>query len=212
MAEEGLPDHWVYSKNVIEFATVANEYCAFVENHAALSRSLFIDKAHKLFPLLYLKACLLPETDDDSAEIPEKFLTEVDYNFLLGKISAKFGPYDSYPEIFENGMQFSEEAISANLSEDICDIYQDLKDFIMIFRIGTTELMADAVWECKNNFVNYWGQKLVNGLRALHAIRYAETGIDEDEQNPVRENKSQTSNDNWVSKHFMNYFDEDESR
>lgn len=212
MSEEGLLDHWVFSKNVIEFATVANEYCSFVENHAAIDLRSFIDKAHKILPLLYLKACLLPDLDDESAETPEKYLTEVDYNFLLGKISAKLGQYDSYPEVFESGMQFSEDAISASLSENLCDIYQDLKDFIMIFRIGSTELMADAVWECRNNFISYWGQKLVNGLRALHAVRYAEAGIEDAEELSIKRNDPVNENDNWVSKHFKNYFDEDENR
>jgi hypothetical protein len=211
MSEEGLLDHWVYSKNVIEFATVALEYCSFVENHTAFSRSSFIDKAHKIFPLLYLKASLLPDIDEDNTESPEKYLSEVDYNFLLSKISAKLGQFDSYPEVFDSGMQFSEEAISANISENICDIYQDLKDFIMVYRIGTTELMADAVWECKNNFATYWGQKLVNGLRALHAVRYGEVSID-DEQSPKLNQAPQHENDNWVSRHFNNYFDEEETR
>ena len=55
MSEEPL-DHIVYSRNVVEFVTVANEYCTFVEHNAKLSRREFVDKTQKLFPLLYLKA------------------------------------------------------------------------------------------------------------------------------------------------------------
>jgi len=33
--------------------------------------------------------------------------------------------------------------------------------------------MNDAVWECKQNFENYWGQKLVNSLRAIHRFIYS---------------------------------------
>lgn len=207
MSEEEL-NQLVYSKNVIEFVTVANEFCLFVDNNANYNRFDFIDKAHKIFPLLYLKACLLPDIEDDNTETPEKFLNEVDYNFLLNKLSSKLGQYDSYQEVFDEGMQFSESAISVNISENICDIYQDLKDFLMAFRIGSTEIMTDAIWECKNNFNNFWGQKLVNGLRALHAIRYNNMDIEEDGgTDQLKQPGDESEKESWVKKHFNNYFD-----
>ena len=209
MAEE-IFDHIVYSKNVIEFVTVANEYCAFVELNAKLIRSEFIDKAQKLFPLLYLKASMLPEIDDEEADSPEKYLSEVDYNFLLNKISEKLGQFDSYQEVFDEGMQFSEAAIDASIAENICDIYQDLKDFLMSYRIGTTEMMIDALWECQNNFKDYWGQKLVNGLRALHHLRYNTEGLDEEETRFFdTEDEEASDKKGWVSRHFNNYSEED---
>ncbi|MFA9390491.1 MAG: DUF5063 domain-containing protein [Prolixibacteraceae bacterium] len=209
MSEEFLND-LVYSKNVIEFVTVANEYCSFVENSLNYSRFDFINKAHMMFPLLYLKACLLPEIDEETAETPEKYVNEVDYNFLLNKISGKLGRYDAYQEVFDEAIQFSETAIEANVSENICDIYQDLKDFLMVYRIGTIEIMSDALWECKNNFNTFWGQKLVNGLRALHAIRYGEFDVEEDAVD-VKKQKPEVDKESWVSKHFNNYFEGEET-
>lgn len=209
MSEEVL-NELVYSKNVVEFVTVANEFCSFVEGSAEFNRTDFVDKAHKIFPLLYLKACLLPEVDEENVETPEKFVSEVDYNFLLHKISAKLGQYDGYQEVFDEGMQFSEEAIEATLSENICDIYQDLKDFLMAYRIGMTEIMTDALWECRNNFISYWGQKLVNGLRALHAIRYSDSDLEEElPDQPVTETR--LKKDSWVNKHFNNYSEGEET-
>lgn len=209
MSEDVL-NELVYSKNVIEFVTVANEFCSFAENNASYSRFHFVDKAHKILPLLYLKACLLPEIDDENVETPEKFLNEVDYNFLLNKISSKLGQYDGYQEVFDEGMQYSESAIEATISENICDIYQDLKDFLMAFRIGTVEIMTDALWECRNNFANYWGQKLVNGLRALHSIRYGDFDL-ESEENRSKVVAEEDDSNSWIAKHFNNYFDEEET-
>ena len=54
-----LPDHIVYSKNVIEFVTVAAETCLFLEHATDFSREDFVVKSVKLFPLLYLKASLI---------------------------------------------------------------------------------------------------------------------------------------------------------
>lgn len=200
----------VYSKNVIEFVTVANEYCAFIDNHQNLTRVEYIDKSQKIFPLLYLKASLLPHIDDENVETPEKFLSEVDYTFLLNKIAEKLGQFDSYQEVFVEGMQYSESAIEASLAENMCDIYQDLYDFIQSFRIGTDEIMIDALWECTNNFKTYWGQKLVNGLRALHALKYSDVEInEEDTQHFSKDANEDTERKSWVSKHFNNFSEED---
>ena len=76
-------------------------------------------------------------------------------------------------------MQYSEEALESSISENIADIYQDLKDFILSYRIGTLEVMNDALGECRNNFEQYWGQRLVNGLRAIHNLVYGLVDLEE---------------------------------
>ncbi|MCL4481256.1 MAG: DUF5063 domain-containing protein [Bacteroidetes bacterium] len=167
----------VFSRNVIEFATVANEFCTFTESVSDLTRKDFLGKLQKLLPLLYLKASLLPELDEEE-DSPEKFVSESDYNFILRKLSSKLGEFDSYPEIFEPGTPLGEANVEANISENVADIYQDLKDFILSYRIGTVDVMRVALWECKNNFEQYWGQKLVNGLRAVHMLVYGNANIE----------------------------------
>jgi hypothetical protein len=173
----------VYSKNVIEFATVANEYCSFIEAVDQFSRKDFITRVQKLFPLLYLKAALLPEPDIEmSDDAPEKFVSEQDYNFILHKLEAKLGQFDAYHEVFDPSIEYSEVAIEATISENIADVYQDLRDFILSYRIGTLEVMNDALWECRTNFEQYWGQRLVNGLRAIHNLVYGNSDLEETEK------------------------------
>ena len=176
--ESHFPDV-AYSRNVIEFATVANEFCAFTESVNDFPRKDFLGKLQKILPLLYLKASLLPAiAEEDAEESPEKFVMEEDYSYILQKLSSKLGEFDSYPEIFEPGTPLGEANVEANISENVADIYQDLKDFILAYRIGTVEVMKAALWECRNNFEQYWGQKLVNGLRAIHQLIYGNLTID----------------------------------
>ena len=198
----------VYSQNVIEFVAVANEYCNFVENYAQVNRSAFIERMQKMFPLLYLKAALLPQIDDEEVDTPEKFVNEVEYNFLLNRICEKLGQFDSYQEVFDEGMQFSEAAISASIADNICDIYQDLKDFLMAYRMGTSEMMTDALWECQNNYKIYWGQKLVNGLRAIHALRYGDFDLNEDDNSARFDNSNNEKSSKWIDRHFNNFSEE----
>ncbi len=177
----------VYSKNVIEFVTVANEYCSFIEKSEHFTRKDFLSRLQKIFPLLYLKASLLPEPDMEiSDEEPEKFVAEEDYNYIHDKLLSRLGDVDSYQEIYDSSLQYSYIPVEGSISENITDIYQDLKDFILSYRIGTLEVMNDAFIECKNNFEQYWGQKLVNALRAIHFLLYSDTNLEEDERDQAK--------------------------
>ncbi len=60
--------------------------------------------------------------------------------------------------------------------------------------------MSDALWECKKNFEEFWGQKLVNVLRAIHTLLYSENLLDEDQRLSFGDQTSRKKN--WVSKHF----------
>lgn len=164
----------VYSRDSIEFVTVAVQYCAYLENFEAVTESDLTDKLTKILPLLYLKASLVPETDTVNDEEPEISVTEGDYNYISSKLYNVFLNNDTYLEVFLQDMKYSETPISASISEDLADIYQDLKNFATIFERGITENMNDALYACMENFRAYWGQKLVNVLRALHSLKYSE--------------------------------------
>ena len=49
-----------------------------------------------------------------------------------------------------------------NISEDLADIYQAIKDFIFVFQLGLNETMNDSLAICQEQFKEYWGQTLVN--------------------------------------------------
>ncbi|MBD8387509.1 DUF5063 domain-containing protein [Dysgonomonas sp. BGC7] len=172
----------VYSRDSIEFVTVAVQYCAFLENFEETTESELTDKLTKILPLLYLKTSLVPETDSVNEDEPEISVTEDDYNYISSKLYNVFLNNDTYLEVFLQDMKYSETPISANISEDLADIYQDLKNFITIFERGITENMNDALYVCTENFKTYWGQKLVNVLRALHSLKYATDHIESDNE------------------------------
>ncbi len=172
---DGQINSVVYSRNIIEFVTVANEYCKFVESAGSEDVRTMLGKAQKLLPLLYLKISVLPEFESQEELILEKYVTEVDYNFLQQRIMNLLGPHDDYQEVFVPEMQFSDIPLTASISENLTDIYQDLKDFILSYRVGDEQVAEEALWTCMANFRDYWGQKLVNGLRAIHSLIYSQT-------------------------------------
>jgi len=167
---ENTFNHAVYSKNVIEFVAVSNEYCTFVENASGLEKKYLIDTTLKLLSLLYLKATMLPAVDSVNEEDSEKIVTESDWNLIKDSIAEKLGRSDSYIDFYDHQMQEASEPITSSISENLADIYQDLKDFLHLYRFGVADIMNDALFECEQNFQQYWGQRLINSIRILHHI------------------------------------------
>lgn len=170
----------IFDRNVIEFVTVAAEFCKFIEQAEGSKRTEFVDTTLKLLPLLYLKASMLPPCEMMGEEAPETFVTEETYEIVRMNLAAILAERDDYLEVFVSDMKYSDQPITRYISEDLADIYQDIRDFIFVFRLGLNETMNDSLAICQENFRLYWGQKLVNTLRALHEVKYA--GQDDDEQ------------------------------
>lgn len=171
MEEEKGP---IYARNTLEFVTVALEYCNFVETAGQQSLFDFVDKATKMLPLLYLKAALLPEVEQNEDTETEVTVTEDMYENVRAHIAKLLSEKDSYLETFHADMQYSDTPIAAFISENLADIYQDTGNFISLFRQGNEEVMQEAIALCYTNFKEYRGQQLLNALKALHAVRYSE--------------------------------------
>lgn len=162
----------IFDKNSIEFVTVAAEYCGFIERARQLGRKDFVDTALKILPLLYLKASLIPECEQIGDGDLEIFVTEEDYELVRMSVANILGAQDDYLEVFLPDMAYSDTPLKKCISEDLADIYQDLKDFIGVFQSGLNETMNDSLFVCKEHFSEFWGQRLVNTMRALHDVKY----------------------------------------
>lgn len=171
---ENLLEHPAYSKNAIEFVAVATETSSFFENSSSFTRKQFLERTAKVLALIYLKVSMLEDVEPVLDEEPEQFVTEQDYEFVHQNIFNLLGNVDAYLDVFHPDIQLSDAPIAASISEDIADIYQDLKDFSMRYQIGNNDVMNDALSICISSFKQYWGQKLVNVLRAVHAALYSE--------------------------------------
>ena len=171
----------IFDKNVIEFVTVAAEFCAFLERAESMKRSDFVDTSLKILPLLYLKASLLPPCERLGEEELETYVTEEVYEILRLNLAELMSEKDDYLDVFVEDMVYSDQPIKKCISEDLADIYQDIRDFIFVFQLGLNETMNDSLALCQENFGLLWGQKLVNTLRALHDVKYHQEEEEEEE-------------------------------
>ena len=178
--------HYVYQEPAIEFVTVAVQLCLYLEQVGEQERADFIDSIphlpflnnkilHKdkmlcLLPLLYLKARLLPKATEEMDGYPERFVTEYEYENMRQAIAQKLGSDDAYLEVFVEDMRYSDEPITSFISENIADIYQEVKDLACNYQTREEAVMNDALVSCLEAFEQHWGQKLLNVLRPLHVL------------------------------------------
>ena len=186
----------VYSRSVIEYVAVANEFCKYAERASELKGDELLKILQRILPLMYLKASLLPQLTPFFDDSNEKFITEADWIAVHEILREKFGTADDYLEVFDEKMKESEGPVPSSISENISDIYQDVKDFLLLYQTGTTEVMNDAIWECRNNFESFWGQKLVNSMRAIHKFIYSGEEIGKIE-NDVGKNDEKRNTSEW---------------
>ena len=168
----------VYGRNTLEFLTVAKEFCSFLEGCESYSTRNFVSASSKLLPLLYYKAALLPETTPIYDEGNEQFVSENDYVAVIQKVEGLLGQHDDFAEFNYQQPEGSFETITASIAEYLADIYQDLKNFTMRYQLGKEEIMNDAIWECRENFGEYWGVRLVALMRAFHTLQFGDVDLD----------------------------------
>ncbi|GHT50695.1 DUF5063 domain-containing protein [Bacteroidia bacterium] len=162
----------VFSKYTVDFARAALEYCVFVEKTKETDKKTFVDNMTKVLPLLYLKVSIIPEIETDYESDLEVKVDENFYSQVENNISELLGEDNLYLETFHPDIKLSDSPVAVKVSEDLADIYQDLGNFIAVFKNGQKETMNDSLVLCVENFKKYWGQRLVNALRALHFIKY----------------------------------------
>ncbi len=166
---EEIYDEPAYSKNVLELIRVAHEYCLYcesIENQDIEDTLIFF---HRLGPLLYLKGSLLPELEVEDTEFNERFVTQEEWENVFNMFRAKLLPDD---EFYHVDYEFSDESetVKASLSENFTDLYQDLKDFLLLYQKNSRHAKQNAVHECKNLFATHWGPKTLSSLRYIHYL------------------------------------------
>jgi len=164
----------VYSKGVLEMITVANEYCLFVESAEKYSKEIILDYLQKICPLLYLKGSLLPDIKISDENANERYLTEENWLKIFNILREKFDNSDEYWELLEDEIE-GVKPIKARLSDNFADVYQDLKDFILLYQKNTIAAKENAVMECKKQFGNHWGERIIKAHKIIHDIIYKES-------------------------------------
>ncbi len=164
------------SKPVIEMATVANEFCYFFETIEKKNPETILNFTQRILPLLYLKGSLLPDIQPQDPEANERFVTEEQWERIFTTLREIFAKNDEF--WFIDSQHINEtEPLKASLSENIADIYQDMKDFILLMQKNTLAARENAISECRLLLANHWGYRIGNIFTQIHHLIYFKEDI-----------------------------------
>lgn len=161
------------TNNELAFLALANEYCAALESAREAERTDFVQAMLRMLPRIYIAAADLRR--DDTAMTDAYVASALDedyYEAIRMRVAALLGEDDTYLEVFEDDMKYSDTPIGASISEGLADIFQVLYNIVQTAREATPELIAELMPEIHDDFANYWSQTLCNVLRALNKVYY----------------------------------------
>ncbi len=159
----------IYSRQVLDFFTVANEFCIFIDSPQGHTQQTAFPYLQKVLPLLYLKGSLLPDIEPSYPDAVERYVTEIQWETVFLNFKKLFGDKDRYFEIDPDEYPPTEGSIrTVSMAEYIADIYQDMKDFVLLFSKELQASQECALSEIVKLFRNHWGCRLISLHSALH--------------------------------------------
>ena len=160
------------SNNTLSVIALTNEYCHAIEQCGECDRDMFVAKMLKLLPRIYMTISDVENEGGFPGYYIESYLDEVAYDQVRTAISQIMAEEDVYLEVFVEDMKYSDTPISASISENLADLYQEFYKLIQSVKEVESDARQQLVEQCKENFINYWGQTLCNVLRALNSCFY----------------------------------------
>jgi Domain of unknown function (DUF5063) len=155
------------NSGVSQFAQAAREFCAWVElvGGSVVSEEQTSLELRRLIANLYLLALSLPpDWNDEWASISdERRVTIEERNSLLPRLRAL--PFSFYNVFFEPAT-LEETSVIGDLTDDVLDIYCDLKEGLGLFERGFKGL---ACWKWRFSFHAHWAQHATDALHAMQA-------------------------------------------
>ncbi len=155
------------SRAVLEMLTVANEYCLFFEKAANYPKEDILTYFQKIAPLLYLKGSLLPDVESNEESFNERYLTEEQWEDMFKVLREKFDQDDIYYVHDHNY-----DTVEVSLSDNMADIYQDMKDFVILYQKNISFSRENALTQIRQLFYDHWGVKVLDSLRAVHFLLF----------------------------------------
>lgn len=165
------------SPNALTLMALCNEYCQAVETVNSSSRSQFVNSMVRLLPRIYITAFGF-QSDCEADSMLMDMLDEETYNAFREAMAARLGEDDTYLEVFESDMKYSDTPIAASISENLADLFQVFYNFIESVKDAPHEMVELQLAALRYDFESYWSQILCNVMRPLNHIALTPDGDD----------------------------------
>ena len=128
--------------NELAFLALANEYCATMESAREAERDVFVASVLRMLPRIYIAASDLRRDDIAMSDAyVANALDEDYYEAVRMRVAELLGEDDTYLEVFENDMKYSDTPIGASVSEGLADLFQVFYNIVQTAREASPELI-----------------------------------------------------------------------
>lgn len=148
-----------------EFVETAGQYCSLIEGHPQYPVREFLKRVRELLPVLYARALRLPDFAS-THKSSYRDITHEQWREMFDRLREFLGPHDQYCEIYDPIKKDVEAAVVSSLSDDLADIWRDLKNGLMHW--DSVSGSTDIVWEWHFSFHGHWSDHAVDALRAIN--------------------------------------------
>lgn len=153
-------------ESVQAFRSLAEAYCALVEQVEHLESHEVLRRLSVLLPALIAQAPDLPELEPtEGYDAPE--ISHSAWSERFAAIQRTLGHLGDYWTTMEARSIAEPDVVSLPVADDLADIWRDLRGGLDT--LAEDGAVADAVWEWRFNFGIHWGAHATEALRAVHA-------------------------------------------
>ena len=151
-----------------QFRVVAREYIELIEKCSSMSRRQLVERAHRTLVDLYRLGASLSNVDSDADEITKDQVGHDQWSNMYGQLRAKLADADVYWMVFDPADPDDKEATQHTLSDDLSDIYREIKNAVPVNEFAPFD--NNALWTLRFKYEIYWGHHAVNALTAQHSL------------------------------------------
>jgi len=160
------------SKAVVDFVEAAREFCLLIETRHCDNPKEFLEILHGQLLTLYALGLKLPNIfiDHDKefdTDVPDEQMRAI-VKFISDRVAFSYywtvlNPFDDVN---------AAEIGTGDLTDDLGDIYRDLKRTLMQFDNESLEAMGNAIWLFKFGFDNHWQAHCIDALQIIFHYLY----------------------------------------
>jgi len=148
------------------FARSVQAYCAVIDNCNNYSSSQFILQLAEALAALYKDGFGLPDVEPTTTELGPR-LTPEELSRIISCVHEKL---TSAVQYYKDHGTDEEYLATILLSDDLSDLYQDVKAALTVFKRGSDDDVRNAVWEWRFGFMGHYGRHMASAIRTVHLM------------------------------------------
>jgi hypothetical protein len=158
--------------NIQEFIDAVKKYINLIDKAQELELDKFLNECVIVLTQIYYLGKLLPNVDvtDDVLKSTGGSLSDRlnYYKEAVKRVEQLLGEYDSYNEVFDP--IHDKDVLVVPLSNDLAEIYEDLKGQLIEYESGDETRRKSAIWEWKFTIKGHAGDHIVTAIRVIHNL------------------------------------------